>query len=152
MEQGKECVSRAEAAKQAAILFERIGVLHASYARAIVDELGEEAGRRLILKAIKAYGKHVGAQVREKAEASGLDNSPEHYAGDLPAYGTHERLEKVTVDGEERLRAYGRGWEKRSWVDCTATSTSPSTWVSTPVSSRSTRRPRSGETTTASWW
>lgn len=110
----QEYVSKDEAAKQASILFERIGVLHASYARAIVDELGEEAGRRLILKAIKAYGTHVGAQVREKAEARGLDNGPEHYAGDLPAYGTHDRLEKVKVDGEERLRAYGCGlW--RTW-------------------------------------
>jgi len=110
----QEYVSKTEAAKQAAILFERIGILHASYARAIVDELGEDAGRSLILKAIKAYGKHIGAQVRQKAEARGLDASPEHYAGDLPAYGTHDRLEKVTVVGEERLRAYGCGlW--RTW-------------------------------------
>jgi hypothetical protein len=112
MEPEQTCVSQTDAAKQAAILFERIGILHASYARAIVDELGEGAGRRLILKAIKAYGKHIGEQVREKVESSGLDNSPEHYAGDLPAYGTHDRLEKVTVDGEERLRAYGCGlWQ-----------------------------------------
>ena len=114
MEQGQDYVSRGEAAQQAAILVERIGLLHASYARAIVDEMGEEVGRHLILKAIKEYGKKIGAQVRAKAEARGLDNSPEHYTGDLPAYGTHDRLEKVSVDGEERLRAYGCGlW--RTW-------------------------------------
>jgi hypothetical protein len=114
VERDQDYVSRDEAAQQAAILFERIGVLHASYARTIVDELGEEAGRRLILKAIKEYGKKVGAQVREKAEARGLDNSPEHYTGDLPAYGTHDRLEKVKVGEEDCLRAYGCGlW--RTW-------------------------------------
>ena len=114
MGQQQQYLSRDEAAQQAAILFERIGLLHAAYARAIVDELGNEAGRRLILKAIKEYGIHVGAQVREKAKARGLDNSPQHYAGDLPAYGTHDRLEKVEVEGEERLRAYGCGlW--RTW-------------------------------------
>ena len=114
MEPGQDQVSREEAAQQAAIVFERLGLLHASYARAIVDELGEEAGRRLILKAIKEYGKKIGAQVREKAEARGLDNSPQNYSGDLPAYGTHERMEKVMVDGEERLVAAGCGlW--RTW-------------------------------------
>ena len=99
MEPGNEYVSRDEAAQQAAILFERIGLLHASYARAIVDELGDKAGRRLILKAIKEYGKRIGTQVRENAEARGLDNSPEHYTGDLPAYGTHDawRRWKSTV-------------------------------------------------------
>lgn len=112
--QEQEWVSRDEVAQQVAILFERIGILHASYARAIVDELGEEAGRRLILKAIKEYGKKTGAQVREKAEARGEDNSPEHYTGDLPKYGTHDRFEKVIVDGEERLIATGCGlW--RTW-------------------------------------
>ena len=114
MERGEDMVSRQEAAEQVAIVFEREGLLHASYARAIVDELGEEAGRRLVLKAIKEYGKKIGAQVREKAEAHGLDNSPEHYTGDLPAYGTHDRFDKVDVDGEERLRASGCGlW--RTW-------------------------------------
>ena len=109
MERDQEYVTRDDAAKQAAILFERIGVLHISYARAIVDELGEEAGRRLILKAIKGYGKRIGEQIREKTEARGEDNSPEHFTGDLPAYGTHDRLETVEVDGEKRLRGYGCG-------------------------------------------
>lgn len=114
MEQSEEHVSRVEAAQQAAILFERIGLLHASYARTLVDELGEEEGRRLIMKAIKRYGRHVGEDVKARAEAHGLDNSPEHYTGDLPKYGTHDRMERVEVDGEERLRAYGCGlW--RTW-------------------------------------
>jgi hypothetical protein len=114
MKPEQEHVSRGEAAQQVAIVFERVGLLHASYARAIVDELGEEAGRRLILKAIREYGKKIGAQVREQAEARGQDNSPQNYEGDLPAYGTHERLDKVVVDGEERLIASGCGlW--RTW-------------------------------------
>ncbi len=116
MEQSQEYVSRDEAAAQVAILFERLAMLHASYARTIVDELGEEEGRRVVLNAIREYGKKIGAQVREKAAARGEDDSPEHYTGDLPKYGTHDRLETFEVDGEKRLRAYGCGmwktWER----------------------------------------
>ncbi len=112
-----ECVTRREAAQQVGIVFERIGLLHAAYARVLVDELGEDQGRRLVLKAIRRYGQHVGSLMREKAEARGLDNSsPEHYSGDLPAYGTHDCFDKVEVDGETRLEACGCGlwrtWEK----------------------------------------
>ncbi len=112
MEQSQEHVSIDEAAAQVAILFERLAILHASYARTLVDELGEEEGRRVVLNAIREYGKKIGAQVREKAVARGEDDSPEHYRGDLPAYGTHDRLETVEVDGETRLRAYGCGMWK----------------------------------------
>jgi hypothetical protein len=116
MEQDQQYVRREEAAQQAAILFGRMALLHASYARAIVDEIGEEKGRQLILKAIKEYGKKVGEQVKEQAEARGEDDSPQNYKGDLPKYGTHDLLETVEIEGEERLRAYGCGmwktWEK----------------------------------------
>jgi len=112
MEREQEFVTREEAAKQSAILFERMALLHAAYAREIVNDLGEEAGRHLIMKAIKRYAKKVGEQVKEKAEARGEDDSPENYKGDLPKYGTHDRLETVVVDGEERLRAYGCGMWK----------------------------------------
>ena len=117
MDNSDEWVTKREAARQVRIVFERIGLLHAAYARVLVDELGEEEGRRLILKAIKRYGQHVGALIKEQAEARGLDNStPEHYSGDLPAYGTHERFDKIEVDGEVRLEACGcklwRTWER----------------------------------------
>ena len=106
-----EYVTRDEAARQVGILFERLALLHAAYARVLVDELGEEKGRQLILNAITEYGKKVGEHVRENAAAR-----CENYRGDLPAYGTHDRLETVEVDGETRLRAYGCGmwktWEK----------------------------------------
>ncbi|MBN1152939.1 MAG: L-2-amino-thiazoline-4-carboxylic acid hydrolase [Dehalococcoidia bacterium] len=112
MEQDQQYVKREEAAQQTAILFERLALLHASYARVIVNELGEEGGRSLIMKAIKKYARTVGEQVREKAQARGEDDSPQNYKGDLPKYGTHDSLETVTVDGEERLRAYGCGMWK----------------------------------------
>jgi hypothetical protein len=122
VEQLQEYVTKEEAAQQVGIVFERVGMLHAAYARVLVDELGEEMGRRLILKAIKRYGQHVGALIREKAADKGLDNSrAEHYSGDLPAYGTHERLDKIEVDGEERLEACGCGlwrtWERLGEVE-----------------------------------
>ncbi len=88
---------------------ERLALLHLSFARTIVDELGEEEGKKLILKAIKNYGKRVGQAAREKVISQGLEPTPENYgkASDLPEYGMHEGREKVLVDGENRSRAYG---------------------------------------------
>ena len=112
MTREQDFVARQEATEQVAILFERMALLHAAYARTIVDQLGEEEGKHLILKAVKSYASKVGEQVWEKAQARGEDDSPENYKGDLPKYGTHDRLETVVVDGEERLRAYGCGMWK----------------------------------------
>ena len=116
MEQKQQYVTLDEAAEQVGILFDRLALLHAAYAREIVDALGESEGRHLVMKAIKRYASTVGEQVKQQAEARGEDDSPQNYKGDLPKYGTHQRLETVEVEGEQRLRAYGCGmwrtWEK----------------------------------------
>ncbi len=107
MTAGKESVPLEEAKEQVRKVCVRLALLHLSFARTIVDELGEEKGRQLILKAIKEYGTRIGEEARVKANAQGLDDNPENIKSDLPLYGIHTGWEKVEVGGEERRRAYG---------------------------------------------
>ncbi len=50
MDNSDEWVTKEEAAQQVGIVFERIGLLHAAYARVLVDEVGEDEGRRPSLR------------------------------------------------------------------------------------------------------
>jgi predicted hydrocarbon binding protein len=97
-------VTLEEAKKQVEVACRRIALLHLSYAKTLVEEFGEEIGRKLILKAIKDYGIRVGERTKRGEQ-------------DLPKYGLHERIESVDVKGEKRIRVYGcvlaREW--REW-------------------------------------
>jgi len=118
MAEKKETVSLAEASRQVAVTSERLALLHLSFARTIVNELGDEQGKALVLKAIRDYGRRIGELARKKVISQGLDPTPENYgkASDLPEYGMHEGKEKVEIDGEKRTRAYGCVMGKL-WVD-----------------------------------
>lgn len=89
-----EIVTLEEAKKQVEIAGRRIALLHLVYAKMLVEEFGEERGRKLILKAIKDYGIRIGEKVKRGEQ-------------DLPKYGLHERAEWVEVKGEKRAKAYG---------------------------------------------
>ena len=95
------------AKKQVERVCERLALLHLSYAKAICEELGQERGTRVILKAIKRYGMAIGRKVRKNAISLGYEPVPEHYQEDLPAYGMHDRLEFAAVGEERRMRAFG---------------------------------------------
>ena len=83
----------------------RIGLLHMSYARVLVDELGEEMGVALIKKAIRAYGTRVGERIRERVLALGLEPTVENFdkGSDLSPIGFDHR--EVVVDGESRSQS-----------------------------------------------
>ena len=83
-----------DAKKQVEIACRRLALLHLSYAKTLVEEFGDDIGRKLILKAIKYYGLRVGEKAKKGEQ-------------DLPKYGLHERIESVTVKREKRIRAYG---------------------------------------------
>lgn len=102
-----ETVTLDDAREQVRRVCARLALLHLSFARAIIDDLGEEKGNELILKAIKEYGKRIGEDVKKGVAAQGLDNKPENYREDLPAYGMHDGTETVEVNGEKRIRAHG---------------------------------------------
>jgi hypothetical protein len=94
VEDNEKAVPFSEARRQVEIVARRIALLHLSYANAIVKELGDKRGRKLVLKAIKDYGARIAAKMR-KGEP------------DLPDFGVHERVEWVEVHGDRRARVYG---------------------------------------------
>lgn len=100
-------VSREDAKEQVRKVCARLALLHISFAKVLVDELGEEKGTAMVTKAIKKYGTYIGENARKKTENHGLNNAPENYASDLPAYGMHDSVERFTIGNEKRLRAHG---------------------------------------------
>jgi len=103
----EETVSLEDAKEQVGRASRRLGLLHLSFARTLVNELGEKKGKELVLKAIRDYATRVGEEVKANAAAQGLDNSPANYKEDLPLYGMNDGMEMVEVDGEKRMRVYG---------------------------------------------
>ena len=118
MGENEKMVPLTEAKRQVEVTSERLALIHLAFARTLVDELGEEQGKKLILKAIKDYGRRVGESARQRVIAQGLEPLPENYAkaADLPRYGMHQGTEKVVVEGESRSRAYGCVMGK-VWMD-----------------------------------
>lgn len=104
-------VSLEEAIEQVRKVCKRLALLHLSFSKEIINELGEVKGEKLILKAIKDYGVRIGKGVKETVSKQGFSNNPENYKRggdrDLPLYGMHDRTEAVVVNGEKRSRDYG---------------------------------------------
>ena len=103
----EKTVSLEEAKEQVRKVCIRLTLLHLSYAATLVEELGEEKGRQLIMRAIKDYGRRIGEQVKASVTAQGLQNEPVNYKEDLPLYGMYDGTELVEVNGEKRIRVYG---------------------------------------------
>jgi len=100
-------VSLEEAKEQVRKVCKRLALLHLSFSKVINSELGGVKGKKLILKAIKDYGTRIGKEAKEAVTAQGIKNDPENYKKDLPLYGMHDGMEKVDINGEKRIRAYG---------------------------------------------
>jgi hypothetical protein len=98
----EETITREEATRQVLSIVRRMALLHYSFARTLVKELGENKGRQVTRKAIDFYGKQVGRKVREKTLAKGLKTVPGNYQEDLPRLGWN--IETVVIDGEPRAR------------------------------------------------
>jgi len=107
----KQRMTIEQAAHEVNLASRRIALLHLAFSRAAVARLGDEAGRKLIINAIKRYGMLVGEEVRAGVLRQGLDLVPENYgAGDarsLPNIGMHAGTETVEEQGRTRRRAYG---------------------------------------------
>jgi len=103
----EKMVSLEEAKEQVEKVCKRLALLHLAYAKTIINELGDIEGRKLVLKAIKEYGRRIGVNVREKVTQQGKKNLPENYIEDLPFYGMHEKVEEIKIKGQEIKRAYG---------------------------------------------
>jgi hypothetical protein len=110
-------IPRQQAEAEVALAVERLALLHLAYAETLFAELGEERGREVAVKAIRAYGHKIAANARQGAEARGLPLTPENYdagGSNWPSLGTCDRVEQFEVDGEQRTRVYGCGLAKAS--------------------------------------
>jgi hypothetical protein len=72
----EEVVSVKEATREVETAVTRVALLHLSFSKILVEELGEEKGKELVIRSILEYGKRVGERVKR-----GLP--------DLPKYGVH---------------------------------------------------------------
>lgn len=76
----EETVPLAEAENEVKVVTQRLALLHLAYAKTVVEELGWERGKQLILDSIKRYGEMVAERT-----GRGLQG--------LPRYGFWERRE-----------------------------------------------------------
>ena len=105
--ENEQKIDKHDAEEQVAKVCKRLALLHLSYAKTIINELGKEAGNQLVLKAIKDYGIRIGSAVKKEVEEKGSKNYPENYKEDLPQYGMHEKVEYSYLCGEQRIKSYG---------------------------------------------
>jgi hypothetical protein len=101
----EENVPKKEARQQLKNMITRTALLHYAFTQTLIEELGEEKGKALALKAIKRYGGFVGQKARKRAEEKGLPCTRENFQDDLPSLGWHNR-ERVVLDGESRSRVH----------------------------------------------
>jgi hypothetical protein len=82
-------ITVADCTEEVGLMARRTALLHYYFSLTLVEELGDKEGKRLIKKAIGAYGEHCGRTVREGVEAMGLPLTDENYSKvrDLPRYG-----------------------------------------------------------------
>ncbi|MCK5766917.1 MAG: L-2-amino-thiazoline-4-carboxylic acid hydrolase [Candidatus Atribacteria bacterium] len=106
-EEKKQMVDLEEAEEQVRKVCKRLALLYLSYTKTIINELGDKEGTKLVLKAIKDYGVRIGEEIKENVFASGINNDVKNYKEDLPLYGMHDGAEKVEVNGEKRIKAFG---------------------------------------------
>lgn len=116
MEYKDGMISLNEAKTEVGKAVRRLALLHLAFAETIVDEMGDEAGKALIVKAIRNYGMKIGGKARSEALAAGLPLTPETYESlpgeGLPAFGTHSSIEIEEEKGETVVRCTGCLWAK----------------------------------------
>ena len=111
MSDEREMIPLEEAIQETEMASRRIGLLHLAYAKTLVAELGDEAGKQMILKAIEQYGKMIGEKTKEEVEKQGLETIPQNFgagtARDLPKFGMHEGREVRDRDGKRTIATRG---------------------------------------------
>ena len=85
----KELISTHECALQVQTMGKMFGLLYYHFAKTIVDELGEEEGKTLILKSVRSYGYERGRKIKEEVQKQGLELTVENFGkfSDLPSLG-----------------------------------------------------------------
>jgi hypothetical protein len=100
----KELLTKEEATRQVLSIVKRMALLHYSFARTLVEKLGEKKGKEIAREAAEFYGELVGKKVLQNTLAKGLQPIPENYQEDLPSLGWN--IERVIIEGEPRARVH----------------------------------------------
>ncbi|MDZ7758668.1 MAG: L-2-amino-thiazoline-4-carboxylic acid hydrolase [Desulfovermiculus sp.] len=112
-DQNSPSIDLEEAGRALASVSRRIALLHLAYARAIMNELGQERGTRLISEAIKDYALKIGEKTKAEVEDQGYEAIPENFEKGLSYAlpkipGMHSGWEVIhEPDGRKKLRANG---------------------------------------------
>jgi len=80
----KELLTKEEATRQVLSIVKRMALLHYSFARTLVEKLGEKKGKEIAREAAEFYGELVGKKVLQNTLAKGLQPIPENNQEDLP--------------------------------------------------------------------
>ena len=90
-------ISNEECTRQVRAMGHMFGLLYYHFAKTLVEELGEEEGKRLILKAVRSYGYERGRKTKEEVQKRGLGLTVENFSkfGDLPSLGWDAEAGKV---------------------------------------------------------
>ena len=102
MKTENESIPKSDALEQVNLALRRAALLYHYFAETLIAEFGENEGRRLILKAVEAYGSHIGRAARKRARDRGLAPVAENFQDDLPMMAWE--AEETVVDGEKRTR------------------------------------------------
>ena len=106
-------ISEKDCATQVRQVGNQVGLLFYHFAKTLVNELGDEEGKRLILETIRSYGSERGKAIREKVENAGLELTMENFAkfSDLPASGWEH------TDEGTSYCCYAEAWMDRGVED-----------------------------------
>ena len=111
MSSEKEMIPLEDAIHETEMASRRIGLLHLAFAKTLVAELGDTAGREMVLKAIEYYGKLIGEKTKSEVENQGLEAVPQNFgagsARDLPRFGMHEGRVVKDRDGKRTIATKG---------------------------------------------
>ena len=101
MEKKDKMVPLREAMEQVRVTGRRLALMHLAFSRILVEELGEEKGKKAIIRAMMEYGRMVG----EKNKAGQQD---------LPFYGLHDKYtygDKEFLDTREKSNIAGKDFD-----------------------------------------
>jgi hypothetical protein len=116
MKKKDDMISIEQAEKEVGKAIRRIALLHLAFAETIVKEMGEKAGKELIVKAIRNYGMKIGGKARQEALEKGLPLTVDSYGkvpGEpIPSFGTHSSMDRIKENGEDIIRAKDCLWAK----------------------------------------
>lgn len=93
-----EMLSKEDCRQQVRRMGNLFGLLYYHFAKTLVNELGYQKGKELILKAVHSYGTENSQEIREKVLAQGLDLTMENFFKfqPLPELGWESNEESVT--------------------------------------------------------